>query len=592
MIPSPAYVTPLAAFCDAALRTPAAIAVRYGEEVLSYSALEAASHSVAAGLREAGVAPDDVVALSLPRGIPQMIGLLGILQAGATVLPLDAAYPAALLDYMRKDSGAAVTVDAEFVAGALARPTPGAPTAEAPKLCYLLYTSGSTGRPKGVAMTNRAIGNLVAWHQRTLPLPAEARVLQFAPLSFDVSFQEIFSTWGAGGTLVLIEESARRDPRELWRVIADQQISRIFLPYVALQLLAEAAPDQLPKWLSEVITAGEALRITPQIRSLFTRLPACRLHNHYGPTETHVCTAYPLPAEVDAWPLLPPIGAPIDGATALLLGEDGQPANPGILFVGGDCVADGYFGNPTLTAERFVTIGGGRYYRTGDLVRDVGDGLLEFLGRADDQLKVRGFRVEPGEIEAQLSLHPAVRECAVVASDQRLVAFWVGEPVEPAELKAYLSTRVAPQFVPSAFARIEVMPLTPSGKIDRRSLPELPPAEEKAATSPSHLTPREREICEVWAEVLKVPAGQIDRSANFFDLGGTSLTAVAAQQLLGSKLKSELPVTLLFQYPSIQALAKYLESGSTVTLRQQTTDRAMAQRAALARRRIPSASRE
>jgi amino acid adenylation domain-containing protein len=558
-------------FAETARRRPDATALRQAGHRVTYAELDTAAAALARTL-PAG----EIIGLAHPRGLEQITALLAIHRAGSTPLPLDPAYPAEARATMQQDAGV------RLVLGGPSHQPPATSHQPPTALAYLLYTSGSTGRPKGVAMPHRAILNLLAWQQRTMPLREEARVLQFAPLSFDVSFQEIFSTFAAGGCLVLTDDDTRRDPRQLATLIETEQIERVFLPYVALQSLAERAPHAALRSLREVITAGEQLRVTPQIRALFTALPQCRLHNHYGPTETHVCTAHTLSSPAESWPLLPPIGVPIDHTTVLLLDEAGQPADSGDLHVGGACLAEGYLGRPELTAERFVTIAGARYYRTGDLVRRAADGTLEYLGRADDQIKVRGFRLEPGEIEAQLSQHPAVRECAVTARDNRLLAYWTGDAAEPAALRAFLAEKLPPQFIPSVFTRIDTMPLTPSGKIARRLLPEpprmiTPPA--GGSTAPASLAEL---IAHIWQHVLGAPVAP---DTNFFDAGGTSLLAATAQGLLEEKLQRELPVTLLFQFPTIQALAAHLEGDRPQqALAAQAQTRAAAQRAALARR--------
>lgn len=559
---------------------------------LTYAELDAASERVAAGLAARGVKAGAVVGLCLQRGVEQVVALLGILRAGAAVLPLDASYPQELLAFMVADAAAALVVtdrgmsgagrvDIEELSGAIAESSVGhsVRSGSPEELCYVLYTSGSTGRPKGVAMPHRAVVNLIEWQRAAMPLAtAGARVLQFAPLSFDVSFQEIFSTWAEGGTLVLIDDDARRDPRALWRVIADDNVERVFLPYVALQALAEQAPEELPDSLRDVITAGEQLRITPQIRSLFSRMPKARLHNHYGPTETHVCTAHSLGGDPAEWPSLPPIGEPIARTKVQLLDAQRKSCTEGELYVGGACVAAGYLRRDDLTGQRFVMLEGERFYRTGDLARQREDGLLEYLGRADDQLKVRGFRIEPGEIEAQLSHHPAVRECAVTARDQRLLAYWVGESVAHGELREFLASRLAAHLIPAFYTRLETMPLTPSGKIDRRALPEPEiPAEYASHARPA--SEMESRVARIWCEVLRLPT--VPRDVNFGDLGGTSLHAAEAQAMLGRELQRELAVTQLYEHPTVAALARALEgNGAEATLSERTQTRAAAQRAA------------
>jgi amino acid adenylation domain-containing protein len=582
----------------AAARCPDRVAIADTRDV-TYGEMAAASAHLAAQLVSRGVKPDSVVGLCLPRGADQLVALLAILRSGAAVLPLDPTYPRDLLAYMLADSVATLVLTdsetnaslpegpARFFAANVCdvlpeQPGPSLPPSGAEdSLCYLLYTSGSTGRPKGVAMPHRAMLNLTEWHRSAIPLDGEARVLQFAPLSFDVSFQEIFSTWADGGTLVIVDEATRRDPQALWRMVAEKNVQRLFLPYVALQVLAERAPERLPMGLREVITAGGQLRITPQIRAIFSRLQGVRLHNHYGPTETHVCTAHTLNSHAAEWPLLPPIGKPIAQTEALVLDEERQPATEGELYVGGACLAQGYFRRADLTAERFLTIGDSRYYRTGDLVRRRADGELEYLGRADDQLKVRGFRVEPAEIEAHLSQHPAIRECAVTARDQRLLAYWVGDDVDGQVLREFLGTRLPAHFIPSFYTRLETMPLTASGKINRRSLPD--PAYPIDAGHPKPSSRLETTIARIWADVLGIPS--VPRDVNFGDLGGTSLHAAEAQAKLGDELHRELSVTQLHENPTVAALANSLEGNRTDTsLRESTKSRAASQRVALNRR--------
>lgn len=587
-------------FDTQAARTPTAVAVVSAGGALSYAELDAKATALAGQIAAVhGVGPGQIVALCAERSLAQMIGLLALLKTGAACLPLDPAYPAELLEFMLRDSQAALVLTQSSLLDRLpATDTPrwcldqtpassassqSTPAAEA-HLAYLIYTSGSTGRPKGVAMPHRALANLLEWHRRTLPLTAGDRVLQFSPLSFDVSFQEIFSTWAEGGTLVLVEDALRRDPRALWRHLCAERITRLFLPFVALQQLTEAAPPTEASSLREVITAGEQLRVTPQLRAFFSRHPQTSLHNHYGPSETHVITAYPLPGPATDWPALPSIGRPIDHSEVRLLDENLQPVptgEPGEMILGGICLADGYHARPELNAERFITLDGARFYRSGDLARELPDGTLEYLGRRDDQVKIRGFRVELGEVEAALSLHPGIRECAVVAREQRLLAYYIGETLDPKFLREFLAIRLTPQAVPSVFTKLEAMPLTPSGKINRRALPD--PVAETAPELPAEtLSPTENVVSQVWSEVLELPQPRLDE--NFFDLGGTSLSIVRVQQLLHVRTQRELPIAILFQHSTIRALARYLDTDSGASLREQTQSRAAQQRAALARR--------
>jgi amino acid adenylation domain-containing protein len=301
---------------------------------------------------------------------------------------------------------------------------------------FILYTSGSTGTPKGVVLPHRALGNLIEWQVGEPGFEGPVRTLQFTALSFDVHFQEIFATWAAGGELVFVDDGVRRDPTRLLALMDQAGVERIFLPFVALQQLAEVATTHgpVPASLREVVTAGEQLHVNGILRAFFERLPGCRLHNHYGPSETHVVTAHTLSGPPASWPVLPPIGRPIAGTTIHLLDGDGAPVpggEAGELCVSGRPLADGYWRSPERTEERFVQgPGGTRIYRTGDLARVGPEGDIEFLGRLDHQVKIRGHRVEPGEVEAEILRHPAVRECAVAARDdgqggRRLTAYLI-----------------------------------------------------------------------------------------------------------------------------------------------------------------------
>jgi amino acid adenylation domain-containing protein len=444
-------------------------------------------------------------------------------------------------------------------------------------LSYLIYTSGSTGKPKGVAMIHRALVNLLDWQSKDSRLGAEARTLQFTSLSFDVSFQEIFSAWCSGGTLVLISAELRLSPRDLWNFIARENIARIFLPFVALQQLADAAAFEgtTAPALREVVTAGEQLQVTPKLRELFARHPEATLHNHYGPSETHVVTALTLTGDPQQWPALPSIGRPIQNTQIYLLDKHRAPVPvglPGELYIGGVSLARGYFERPDVTAEKFISdpFGhepGGRLYKTGDLARFLPDGEIEFLGRIDHQVKIRGYRVELGEIETALNRQPEVRECVVVAREQspgqkQLVGYVVlhkpGE-LNAASLRGQLKQQLPEYMVPSAFVLLEKLPLTPSGKVDRRSLP----APEQVQTAAAPLPPQEKawlpiqfQLVQIWEELLGVkPVGIRD---NFFELGGHSLLAVKMMDRVEEVTGRKLPVTALFSDATITRLAELL----------------------------------
>ncbi|MBE9070657.1 amino acid adenylation domain-containing protein, partial [Leptolyngbya cf. ectocarpi LEGE 11479] len=428
------------------------------------------------------VGPDRLVGLCLERSLDMVIALLGILKAGGAYVPLDPVYPSERLAYMLANSKASVLLtqtqfleqlpegearvvcieaEREIIATQSDRNLPNCTTPE--NLAYVIYTSGSTGKPKGVMMEHGALVNLICWQLEQTTLPQNAKTLQFSPISFDVSFQEIFTTWCGGGTLVLISEKVRQDPVALLHLLANREVERIFLPFVALQQLAEVAKSfkQLPNTLREVITAGEQLQITEAIASFFSQLPNCTLHNQYGPSETHVTTAFTLPGVPQTWPTLPPIGGAVSNTEVYLLDESLQPVPMGAageLYVGGACLARGYINREELTRERFIPNPlspelSSRLYTTGDLARYLPDGNIQFLGRIDAQVKIRGYRIELGELEVVLSQHPTVKQAAVVAREdspggKRLVAYVVpvAEGAESPKLEGHIETEQVQQW--------------------------------------------------------------------------------------------------------------------------------------------------
>jgi amino acid adenylation domain-containing protein len=449
--------------------------------------------------------------------------------------------------------------------------------ADPANIAWVLYTSGSTGRPKGVAMPHRALVNQVWWQQRQ-GAGGRGRTLQWAALSFDVFYQEMLTTLSVGETLVLVAEEVRHDFERLLDVIEAQRIERIFMPFVALQGLAELAVrlGRTPPSLRAVLTAGEQLQITPAIRAFFEQLPDCTLYNQYGPTEVHLATAYELGGAPAQWPALPPIGRPFANVRTYVLDAGLRPVAPGVageLFVGGIPVGRGYLGRPELTAQRFLPdpfSAGGRMYRTGDRVRWNAGGQLEFLGRFDDQVKIRGFRVEVAEIEAVLSDCPGVRDCAVAArkygvGDRRLVAYVVPSPGTPptaTELRAFLAARLPDYMVPAAYLMVTELPRTPSGKLSRALLPPPDDAAEwaEAAGYEPPRTPLEQRIAAIWAEVLAVP--RVGLRDNFFELGGHSLLAVAAVSRLAEVTGRTVTVRTLFEAPTVADLAGRLSDAN------------------------------
>lgn len=506
-----------------AQHTPDAIALQSadGKIALTYTELEERAESIANRLRALNITRGHRVGVYMGRAPLMALATLGALRAGATVVPLDTTHPAARLQAIAADAKPSAVLTTQELSKQLGEDTFGlSPTcilclddasvlqsslpvdqdraleaSDSEDLAYLLYTSGSTGSPKGVAMPHRALVNLMQWQrsQSTIHSGKAPRTLQFAPLSFDVAWQEFFSTWICGATLVIADDAARREPETLLQLLIEQRIERLFLPFVALQQLAWAAirHRQFPNTLREIISAGEQLLVTPQIRSFFKEMPDCVLHNHYGPTETHVVTFSTLQGDIDSWPERPGIGRPIANAQITIIDKNGEQAPLGIageIHIAGKPVAQGYWNQPELTQKKFS---GNRRYATGDLGRWRNNGELEFLGRNDAQLKVRGYRVEPGDIENTLLRHPAISEVAVTATTEakadsghtRLSAYLVvmdNMPVPDArELRDFLSETLPEYMIPATFTALDAFPLTSSGKIDRRALKHALPVSAK-----------------------------------------------------------------------------------------------------------------
>jgi amino acid adenylation domain-containing protein len=617
-------------FARQAARTPDAAAAEYRGESITYAELDARANRIAHRLRRLGVGPDVRVAIAMERSLDMIAAVLAVPKSGGCYVAVDPSYPPERIAYMLGDSGAAVVLTTSSAAPHLP-PTDATVVrldvedfadepADAPEadlhpdnLLYVLYTSGSTGRPKGAAMPHRALRNMVRWQVDRFGGAPPARTLQFASLSFDVSFQEIFSTLPSGGTLVLIDDDTRRDAEALLAYLREHRVERLYIPFAGLQNLAEMSEsDPRVPHLREVITAGEALRATPQLRAFFRANPQATLDNHYGPSETHALSAHLLSGDPDAWPPLPAIGAPLWNTRLYVLDAEMQPVPvgvPGELFAGGACLARGYLDRPALTAEKFVPdpfgAPGGRLYRTGDRVKweyesaevrecvsaldpreatdshdtaDSHDGertsalthsrtsvqhsrtaVLEYVGRTDFQVKIRGFRVEPGEIEAVLAEHPSVVQAAVVVrgegAERRLAAYVVpaaGAAPTAGELRAHVASRLPEHMVPRAWRVMDALPLTPSGKVDRRSLPEpdAAPADDEVRIAPR--TPAEEMVADAWEAVLKVRPGSHD---NFFALGGHSLAATQVIARIRRAFGIELPLRALFESPTVAGLA-------------------------------------
>ncbi|MBC8945149.1 MULTISPECIES: non-ribosomal peptide synthetase [Xenorhabdus] len=597
-------------------KTPDVIAIKFGEHSLSYDELNRRANRLAHYIRRhhhhdgEKISP---VGICLERSIDAIVAVIGVLKAGAAYVPIDLSYPIERQSYILTDSNVSVVISRGDIELSFPETIARIDLAQydfsdsnnkentnsdscdienlavacSPQdLAYLIYTSGSTGKPKGVCMPHQSLVNMLAWQIHQQGDYFGKKTLQFSPLSFDVSFQEIFSTLSSGGELVLISNHLRLDQLALVTFIAEQQIERIFLPYVALNGLAMAAIAQecYPESLIDVITAGEQLVITTAIRQFFQALPHCHLHNHYGPSEAHVVTAYTLEGKAEEWPVLPPIGAPIDNIEIYLLDTNNcviKDETPGELCIAGAQLAEGYHQRPEETAAKFVNIAvnsmpSKRMYRTGDLAKWRKDGLLDILGRMDFQVKVRGYRVELGEVEVLLMKHPAVRDAVVLiqtareqsesSEDNRLIAFVIiseralqhhSQSSVKESIQQFMK-KVAPDYMrPAAIVIVNHFPLSASGKLDRKAFPVIAIGKLKQQDAALAKEGIEKTLAEIWSELFGVK--KVSRHAQFFNLGGNSLSAIKmVQELRRRGLMVE--VHMLYQHPVLSELAIHLQA--------------------------------
>ncbi|MGW7573424.1 non-ribosomal peptide synthase/polyketide synthase [Streptomyces sp. NPDC054765] len=560
-------------------RTPDAVALTDGVRELTFAEVERAANRLAHHLIGRGVGPEHVVALALPRSAETVVAQLAVAKAGGAFLPVDPAYPAERRDFMVRDSAAAVVLDDP--AGIWRTDGPDSAPTDADRLAplthahpaYVIYTSGSTGTPKAVVVTHTGLAGFASAAAARYEVHEGDRVLQFASPSFDASVLELTVSLLSGAALIAGEEGPLLGER-LARVLAEQRITHALIPPAALATLPPEAAGGLPH-LRTVIVGAEACPA-----DLVERwAPGRRMINSYGPTEATVVSTWtgPLAPEAGA----PPIGRPVAHTRAYVLDAALRPVPVGVtgeLYVAGPGLARGYLARPGLTAERFVAdpFGppGERMYRTGDLVRWGADGDLRYAGRADQQVKVRGFRIEPGEIESALRRSPRVRDAVVAvraagpagqppAGPGRLVAYVVPadgtpQPLPVPELRDHLARLLPPHMVPSVFVPLARLPLTPNGKTDRRALPDPDPA---AASTTPHVAPRtdtEREIARIWADVLGLDT--VGADDNFFDLGGDSILSMQVVSRL-RRAGLHLATKDLFTHQTVAALATVVTPG-------------------------------
>jgi amino acid adenylation domain-containing protein len=580
-----------AAFEEQVDRTPDAPAVLSESGTLSYAELDARANQLAHFLRAAGVGVDTPVAMCLERSADTAVVTLAILKAGGVYVPLEPSYPRERLAFMLRDAQAALLLTERALSDVLpddiapvvlldesreriaaeprTRPAAGAgPRNRA----YVMYTSGSTGTPKGVEITHRSITRLVcgAWFARLGP---DATVLHAAPLAFDASTFEIWGALLTGGRLAMHPERVPT-PEGVGRAVADFGVTTMWLTAGLFNTIVDEAPEQL-RGVRQLLTGGEALSV-PHIRRAYALLGDVELINGYGPTETTTFAAtHAIPRDLPADLRSIPIGRPIRETRLYVLDAQRAPVPVGVigeLYIGGEGLAIGYLGRADLTAERFLADpftgdSSGRMYKTGDLVRWLRDGTVEYLGRADNQVKISGYRIELGEIEAVLSQHPAVRQSVVIARDtapgapKQLVAYLLpaegAEAPSPHVMRTTLRETLPGYMVPAAFVWMSSFPLTGNGKVDHRALP-APELRDRDASA-DYAAPRndtERAIAETWCELLGVErVGLFD---NVFDLGANSLLVVRARARLQAGHGIAIPVVRFFQHPTVAALAESL----------------------------------
>ncbi|HYO14364.1 MAG TPA: amino acid adenylation domain-containing protein, partial [Thermoanaerobaculia bacterium] len=572
-------------FEEVAERTPDAAALVFAGETLGYGELNARANRLAHRLRRLGAGPEVVVGISAERSFEMVVGLLAILKAGGAYLPLDPALPEERLRFMAEDAGIALLLTQEGLAGSLpAGPrlvlldredlaaenaaNPDVPLAPG-NAAYVIYTSGSTGRPKGVVVSHGSLGNRLQYARAGDVLPTDA-FLQKTTISFDVSLLEIFAPLAAGGRSVLLPPGGQQDLELLVRTIREQGVTYASFPPSMLYALFEREGFAECTSLRTVITGGETVPSALPGR-FYEVLPGADLLNRYGPTETTISVTS-WTCERDAAPRTLPIGRPTAKARVYLVDRGFQPVPVGVtgeLLLGGACLARGYANRPEKTAEVFLPDPfsgemGSRLYRTGDLARYRPDGALEFAGRVDHQVKIRGFRVELGEIESALASHPAVREVAVIdveeGASRSLAAYLVlqaGEEAPAGELRRFLLAKLPAYMVPADFVVLEALPLSPTGKVDRRVLPEPGRRGTEAVFEPPRTLTGEL-VAGLWAGLLR--RERIGARDNFFELGGHSLLATQVASRVREVLGVDLPLRVLFEKPELAGFAAEVDA--------------------------------
>ncbi|MBD2254358.1 amino acid adenylation domain-containing protein [Nostoc parmelioides FACHB-3921] len=575
-------------------RTPEAIAVTFDKQQLTYQELNHKANQLGHYLQTLGVQPETLVGVCMERSLEIVICLLGILKAGGAYVPIDPEYPQERIAYMLEDSqvkvlltqekllnqipqhqAQTICVDREWEKISTQANTNPNSNIKPDNLAYVIYTSGSTGKPKGAMNTHKGICNRLLWMQEAYQIDSTDSILQKTPFSFDVSVWEFFWTLLTGARLVIAKPGGHKDSAYLINLINQEKITTLHFVPSMLQVFLQNRYVSKCTSLKRVICSGEALSIDLQNR--FFQHLQCELHNLYGPTEAAIDVTF-WQCRQDSNLKTVPIGRPIANTQIYILDTDLQPVNIGVtgeIYIGGVGVARGYLNKEELTQEKFIinSFSNSQYnrlYKTGDLARYLPDGNIEYIGRADYQVKIRGYRIEIGEIENIVSSHPQVREAVVIARDdnaqeKQLVAYITYNSVKPQldNLRDFLQEKLPEFMIPAAFVMLETLPLTPSGKVDRKALPKPDLSDYNSRNS--YVAPRneiEEKLVQIWSDILHLP--KIGVTENFFAIGGNSLKALHLISQIEQLFAKEIPLATLLTNPVIADLAKVIQANNQI----------------------------
>lgn len=563
---------------DSLIHNKEKIALKFKEKEITYQELDEMSDLIASYILKK-YQDESIVAIAMKKGIEQIVSIIGILKAGKTYLPIDLSYPNERIKYILDNSNVKAILSTELAKEKIEKITQSGnitiyenikkgeyvKSQYIPKYAYAMYTSGSTGKPKGNLIKMEAASNLINWQIKQSNKFQEKLciTLQLAPISFDVSFQEIFSTLCIGGKLIIVDEEMRIDFKQILNIIYKEKVTRVFMPPVYLNEIANIKSEKNNN-LKEIIVAGEQLKITEKIKEFFRKNKNCTLVNQYGPTETHVVTSYTLDRNIDDWKTFPPIGKEISNVKIYILDENLHEVEEmqwGELYISGICITGSYMNNSEETKRRYIKYNGTTIYKTGDICRRSRDGNIEYSSRADDQIKIRGFRVELQEIEKTVLKNKEIKDCAVVAVNSKfntkvlkcfisLKEKAINEKNYIRSLKQDLIKELPEYMIPKEIRILDKLPLNPNGKIDKKYLKELENLSEENQKI------KNDDITQIFKSILELD--EVDENKNFFELGGNSILANRLIAEVNDKYDLDLPVVSLYQNPTINKFIKSL----------------------------------